>query len=77
MCVEINAERRRLHARLHSAGHLLDSAFSCLGMADLEPYKVHPHYFVWHEILAGIIFGKFAVFDFWKIMILHQLISIE
>lgn len=40
MSVEIDAERRMLHARIHSAGHLLDSALFLLGMTDLEPSKV-------------------------------------
>ena len=39
VCVGIDAQRRRLNARLHSAGHLLDSAFSVLGMTHLEPHK--------------------------------------
>ena len=44
MSVEIDADRRRYHARLHSAGHLLDSAFFFLGMTDLEPYKVNSYH---------------------------------
>ena len=43
MAVEIDAEKRMLHARIHSAGHLLDSALLCLGMNDLEPSKVRVH----------------------------------
>ena len=38
--VEINSERRCTNARIHSAGHLLDSAFTNLGMTDLIPSKV-------------------------------------
>jgi Ser-tRNA(Ala) deacylase AlaX len=37
--VEIDSERRMLNARVHSAGHLLDSALYLLGMTDLEPSK--------------------------------------
>lgn len=38
--IEIEAERRQLNARLHSAGHLLDSACTNLSLRDLEPAKV-------------------------------------
>ena len=38
--VEIDEVRRVLNARIHSAGHLLDSAFSNMGMTELIPYKV-------------------------------------
>ena len=38
--VEIDAIKRMFHARVHSAGHLLDSAFTSIGMMDLIPYKV-------------------------------------
>ena len=38
--VEINGEKRRLYARLHSAGHLMDSALTKLGIDKLVPYKV-------------------------------------
>ena len=38
--IEVDAARRMLHARLHSAGHLLDSAFINMGMTDLVPAKV-------------------------------------
>ena len=38
--MEIDADCRRLHARVHSAGHLLDSALFFLGMTDLQPSKV-------------------------------------
>ena len=38
--VTIDGERRMLNARVHSAGHLLDSALYQLGMTDLEPSKV-------------------------------------
>ena len=38
--VEIDAARRVLHARLHSAGHLLDSALANIGVTDLIPSKV-------------------------------------
>lgn len=40
VAVEINGARRMLHARIHSAGHLLDTAFSNIGVTDLEPSKV-------------------------------------
>ena len=43
VAVEIDAEKRMLHPRIHSAGHLLDSALLCLGMNDLEPSKVRVH----------------------------------
>ena len=38
--IEIDVTRRMFHARLHSAGHLLDSVFTNLGMTDLIPSKV-------------------------------------
>lgn len=39
--IEVDGARRMLHARLHSAGHLLDSALDKMGMlTDLVPYKV-------------------------------------
>ena len=38
--VEISESRRRLNARIHSAGHLLDTAFDCLKVQDLVPSKV-------------------------------------
>ena len=38
--VEIDAARRMLNARVHSAGHLLDSAFTHIGVTDLIPEKV-------------------------------------
>ena len=38
--IEVDATRRMLHARVHSAGHLLDSAFLNMGMTDLVPAKV-------------------------------------
>ena len=38
--VEINSARRCTNARIHSAGHLLDSAFINLGVTDLVPSKV-------------------------------------
>ena len=38
--VEVDGNRRMLHARLHSAGHLLDAAFSNIGFTELEPSKV-------------------------------------
>ena len=40
VAVEIDGAKRLLHARIHSAGHLLDSAFSNIGVTDLEPTKV-------------------------------------
>ena len=40
MCVEVTESRRRMNARIHSAGHLLDSAFENLGVTDLIPSKV-------------------------------------
>jgi len=38
--VEIDGVKRMLHARIHSAGHLLDTAFSSIGFSELEPSKV-------------------------------------
>ena len=38
--VEIDGIKRMLHARIHSAGHLLDTAFSNIGFSELEPSKV-------------------------------------
>ena len=38
--VEIDGVKRMLHARIHSAGHLLDTAFSNIGVTYLEPSKV-------------------------------------
>eukprot|EP00038_Savillea_parva_P011285 m.196434 g.196434 ORF g.196434 m.196434 type:complete len:333 (-) comp19805_c0_seq1:12-1010(-) len=35
----VDEASRRLHARLHSAGHLLDAALTNLGRTDLEPGK--------------------------------------
>lgn len=43
MSVEVDADKRKYHARLHSAGHLLDSAFINLGVTDLIPSKVLVH----------------------------------
>ncbi len=40
MSVEIDGDKRLLHARIHSAGHLLDTAFSNIGFSQLEPSKV-------------------------------------
>ena len=40
MRAEIDAQKRMLHARLHSAGHLLDSALANIGISDLIPSKV-------------------------------------
>lgn len=37
---EIDGPKRILHARLHSAGHLLDSALANIGITDLIPSKV-------------------------------------
>lgn len=39
VCIEVDANKRKLHARLHSAGHLMDSALARIGMADLIPAK--------------------------------------
>ena len=36
----IDADRRMMNARVHSAGHLLDSALESLGVTDLQPSKV-------------------------------------
>ena len=38
--MEIDGDKRMLHARIHSAGHLLDTAFSNIGFSQLEPSKV-------------------------------------
>ena len=38
--VEVDALKRQLHARLHSAGHLMDSALANIGAVDLIPAKV-------------------------------------
>lgn len=38
--VEVDGPKRMLHARIHSAGHLLDTAFSNIGVTNLEPSKV-------------------------------------
>ncbi len=40
VCVEVDSARRMLNARVHSAGHLLDTAFSNIGFKDLTPEKV-------------------------------------
>merc|ERR1712093_139775 len=37
--LEINAEKRKLYARIHSAGHLLDLAVVAAGYTDLKPAK--------------------------------------
>merc|ERR1712098_92751 len=37
--LEINAEKRKLYARIHSAGHLLDLAVVAAGYTDLKPSK--------------------------------------
>eukprot|EP01147_Barroeca_monosierra_P005704 gene5704-8991_t len=37
--LHVDPERRRLHARLHSAGHLLDAAMTLIGRTDLKPSK--------------------------------------
>jgi Ser-tRNA(Ala) deacylase AlaX len=37
--IVVDEDKRRLHARIHSAGHLLDSAFAVLGWTQLEPSK--------------------------------------
>ncbi|KAL5457304.1 hypothetical protein EMCRGX_G034552 [Ephydatia muelleri] len=37
--IEVDALKRRLHARLHSAGHLMDSALTNMGVSDLIPAK--------------------------------------
>ena len=42
--VEIDAVKRKLHAQLHSAGHLLDLAFVNIEMTDLIPSKVRRQY---------------------------------
>ena len=42
--VEIDGPKRMLHARIHSAGHLLDTAFANIGVTYLEPSKVRPEW---------------------------------
>lgn len=37
--VTVDGDARRLHARLHSAGHLLDAAMRNVGRGNLEPSK--------------------------------------
>jgi len=37
--MEIDAEKRRAYARIHSAGHLLDLAVAAAGYGDLKPAK--------------------------------------
>ena len=37
--LSINEASRRLHARIHSAGHLLDIAMTKLGQTHLKPGK--------------------------------------
>ena len=50
--VEIDAVKRKLHAQLHSAGHLLDLAFVNIGMTDLIPSKVRRQYmYALHTVL--------------------------
>ena len=36
---QVDEEKRRLYARVHSAGHLLDIAMSLAGRTDLKPSK--------------------------------------
>jgi len=38
--VNIDGEKRKMNARLHSGGHLLDVAVMNLGLKDLKPGKV-------------------------------------
>ncbi|KNC51727.1 alanyl-tRNA synthetase [Thecamonas trahens ATCC 50062] len=53
--VAVDAELRALHARLHSAGHLLDAAMRNLGYADLEPTRgAHAPHLAYVEY-AGVI----------------------
>jgi Ser-tRNA(Ala) deacylase AlaX len=40
VAVEIDGVKRLLHARIHSAGHLLDTACRNIGLTGLEPSKV-------------------------------------
>ena len=37
--MHVDEERRRLHARIHSAGHLLDAAMRNIGRGEMEPAK--------------------------------------
>jgi Ser-tRNA(Ala) deacylase AlaX len=37
--VHVDETKRRLHARIHSAGHLLDIAMRMAGRAELKPSK--------------------------------------
>lgn len=37
--IRVDEERRRLHARIHSAGHLLDAAMRKIGRGEMEPAK--------------------------------------
>jgi len=39
VAMAVDEEKRRLHARLHSAGHLLDAAMTNIGKGDMEPAK--------------------------------------
>ncbi|XP_015694315.1 alanine--tRNA ligase isoform X2 [Oryza brachyantha] len=39
--LEVDAERRNLNSRLHSAGHLLDICISNIGLSHVEPGKGH------------------------------------
>lgn len=37
--LKLDQEKRKLHARLHSGGHLLDAACQRVGLTYLEPEK--------------------------------------
>lgn len=39
MTIKVDEAKRRMHARLHSAGHLLDAAMRDIGYGHLEPSK--------------------------------------
>ena len=41
--MQVNSERRQLHNRLHTAGHLIDAALATLNITNLVPEKGY-HY---------------------------------
>lgn len=56
MRIEVDATRRMLHARVHSAGHLLDSAFLNMGMTDLVPAKVLTEWYLANNTLGSKVY---------------------